>query len=112
MLLERAVAQLGFKSLVAEDGEAAWELFREHDPEVIISDWMMPHMSGPDLVLELKHSESEISGIPVILLTDKQESTGLLILLNIVSHRSMLLLRYRSCIFYMRAGIDASPGSS
>jgi two-component system, cell cycle response regulator len=48
-LLRRAVSSLGHTCLVAEDGEAAWELFLRCHPDVVISDWMMPGIDGDEL---------------------------------------------------------------
>lgn len=33
----------------AEDGEVAWASFQRTVPDVLITDWMMPGMAGPDL---------------------------------------------------------------
>ena len=49
LLLCRAVEQLGHEVLVASDGVAAWDLYRQHDVDVIVSDWVMPGLDGPDL---------------------------------------------------------------
>jgi len=49
LMLRRAVESLGHECLVAEDGMAAWELFQERGPDVIISDWLMPGIEGPEL---------------------------------------------------------------
>lgn len=49
LLLRRAVEALGHTCLVAGDGLAAWELFDQTLPDVVISDWMMPGLQGPDL---------------------------------------------------------------
>jgi two-component system, cell cycle response regulator len=48
-LLSRTLSSLGHTCVVAEDGKAAWELFVRCDPEVVISDWMMPGMDGDEL---------------------------------------------------------------
>src|SRR3954462_11429298 len=45
----RAVEQLGHEVLVATDGTDAWELYRQHTVDVIVSDWPMPGMDGLDL---------------------------------------------------------------
>lgn len=49
MILRRAVEKFGHECLVAEDGERAWELFQSTpEVDVIISDWMMPGIDGPE----------------------------------------------------------------
>jgi two-component system cell cycle response regulator len=47
--LEATLTSLGYQCLVAEDGEAAWELFLACDPDVIVSDWLMPGIGGDEL---------------------------------------------------------------
>ncbi|HEV7663504.1 MAG TPA: diguanylate cyclase [Chloroflexota bacterium] len=49
MMLKSAVERLGHECLTAADGDEAWELFRAQGADVIISDWLMPGMEGPDL---------------------------------------------------------------
>ena len=49
LMLRRAVESLGHECLVADDGTTAWELFQERGPDVIISDWLMPGIEGPEL---------------------------------------------------------------
>jgi two-component system cell cycle response regulator len=49
LLLQRAVEALGHTCIVATDGLEAWELFERELPDVVISDWMMPGLEGPDL---------------------------------------------------------------
>lgn len=49
LLCERMVASLGYRTLSAADGETGWSLYQQHGPDVIISDWVMPGMSGVDL---------------------------------------------------------------
>ncbi|MBA2714939.1 MAG: diguanylate cyclase [Rubrobacteraceae bacterium] len=49
-ILQRSLEKFGHEGLVAEDGESAWELYKENsDLNVIISDWMMPGMDGLEL---------------------------------------------------------------
>jgi CheY-like chemotaxis protein len=45
-MVEMTLASLGYECISAEDGDAAWELFLESAPDVVISDWMMPGMNG------------------------------------------------------------------
>ena len=45
--------------LVATDGTDAWELYRQHDVDVIVSDWLMPGMDGLDLCRRVRASQRE-----------------------------------------------------
>ena len=58
-ILKKAVERFGHECLVAEDGEKAWELF-QNTPEVdvIISDWMMPRVDGPEFCRRVREKNS------------------------------------------------------
>jgi diguanylate cyclase (GGDEF)-like protein len=49
MVLQHAVEQLGHEVFVAADGIQAWDFYRRHECDVVISDWMMPGLDGPEL---------------------------------------------------------------
>src|SRR3981081_1574392 len=49
MMVKSAVERLGHECLTAADGTEAWELFRAEGADVIISDWLMPGIEGPEL---------------------------------------------------------------
>jgi len=54
----------------AASGESGWEMVREHNPDIIVLDWVMPGMSGIDLVKMLRvNPQSPNPFVPVILLT-------------------------------------------
>jgi diguanylate cyclase (GGDEF)-like protein len=48
-MLERTLSMLGHDCIVADDGSSAWELFLSREPDVVISDWMMPGIDGDEL---------------------------------------------------------------
>ncbi|WP_321372611.1 two-component regulator propeller domain-containing protein [uncultured Draconibacterium sp.] len=57
-----------FKIYLAEDGEAAWQIIQKQQPDLIVSDIMMPKMDGFELCEKVK-SNFLTAHIPVILLT-------------------------------------------
>ena len=59
LTLRRAIEQLGHEVLVATDGTDAWELYRQHEIDVIVSDWLMPGMDGVDLCQRVRASQRE-----------------------------------------------------
>lgn len=59
-----------FNVLEAANGKDAWEIAKEHFPDIVISDIMMPVMDGIQFCKELKQSP-ETAHIPFILLTAK-----------------------------------------
>lgn len=58
--------------LESPDGQAALETIRKENPDFIISDIMMPHLSGLELCRQLK-AQIETCHIPIILLTSLAE---------------------------------------
>ncbi len=58
----------GFTVDTAADGEEAWELANEHRPDLIITDYQMPALSGLELCAKLR-TDPRTEGIPVIMLT-------------------------------------------
>ncbi len=59
-----------YKILEAKDGREALSLAREHIPDVIVSDIMMPELNGYELCEKIKN-DSKTCHIPIILLTAK-----------------------------------------
>ena len=39
---------------LAEDGRAAWELWQQEHTKLIVTDWMMPVMDGPELIRRIR----------------------------------------------------------
>ncbi len=58
----------GFEVITAENGEEAYELVQKDRPDVIVTDFQMPIMTGLELVEKLRSSE-DTKDIPVIMLT-------------------------------------------
>jgi DNA-binding NtrC family response regulator len=57
--LEQALQHAGYEVLTASDAFAALELWVEARPDVVISDLLMPAMSGVDLLRKLLEHDSE-----------------------------------------------------
>ncbi|WP_227285914.1 phosphate regulon transcriptional regulator PhoB [Boseongicola sp. H5] len=62
----------GFQVVTAEAGDEALVLVRETPPDVIILDWMLPHVSGIEVCRQLKNG-TDTSRIPVIMLSARSE---------------------------------------
>jgi two-component system chemotaxis response regulator CheY len=58
LILKRELEKLGHECRVAKDGIQAWDAFRQGGAEVVISDWMMPGMDGPELCRRLRADAS------------------------------------------------------
>ena len=72
----RAVAKLSLESignftvLSCESGEAALKHVSSFDPDLILLDVMMPGLSGPDVLAELK-KVPDVHKVPVVFMTAK-----------------------------------------
>jgi CheY-like chemotaxis protein len=68
IIIPAALTHAGYELRVAEDGLAALAAIRSEIPDIIILDFAMPNLSGPDLLRVLK-SHGETRNIPVIACT-------------------------------------------
>ena len=62
----------GFEVAQAANGEEALEAMAETSPDLILLDWMMPHVSGLEVCRRLK-LRPETRNIPVIMLSARSE---------------------------------------
>jgi DNA-binding response OmpR family regulator len=58
----------GYDVIVASNGAEAYELTCEEKPDIIVTDYQMPLLSGLELISKLRGNE-ETKRLPVILLT-------------------------------------------
>jgi len=65
----------GYEVLTAVDGEEALDLCLSEKPDLIITDYQMPVMTGMELCKELRSSE-EATNIPAIMLTARGFDIG------------------------------------
>jgi DNA-binding response OmpR family regulator len=66
----------GFTVITAADGKGGVERTRSDRPDIVVSDVMMPKMSGIELVAELK-GDADTAGIPILLLTAKAQQADI-----------------------------------
>jgi len=69
-LLEYKLKNSGFRVLVSGNGEEALKLAKEHHPDLIVLDVMMPIMDGLECLAALKRDEN-LRSVPVVILTAK-----------------------------------------
>jgi two-component system, OmpR family, alkaline phosphatase synthesis response regulator PhoP len=60
--------QAGFNVIVAANGQEAFELARTSLPDIIVTDFQMPVMSGYELSIALRNTQSTAT-IPVLMIT-------------------------------------------
>ncbi|CAM3051008.1 Phosphate regulon transcriptional regulatory protein PhoB [Sphingomonas antarctica] len=66
--LERA----GHKVTHTADGEEALLLAREHTPDLVLLDWMIPNLSGIEVCRQLRRNQTT-ANVPIIMLTARGE---------------------------------------
>jgi two-component system phosphate regulon response regulator PhoB len=62
----------GYMVMTAEAGDEALDMVRETPPDVIVLDWMLPHVSGIEVCRQLKIGGST-ARIPIIMLSARSE---------------------------------------
>jgi two-component system response regulator HydG len=58
--IARTLSQRGFEVAQCEDGEAALDHLRSHDPDVMLVDLMMPGVSGMDVLKQVKSLRPDV----------------------------------------------------
>ncbi len=54
LVVKAVIQKLGHECLVAADGSLAWTLLQETHVDVLITDWMMPGIDGPELCRRIR----------------------------------------------------------
>ncbi len=82
LMLEAVTRQWGYDPVVAEDGEAAWEILQQEDPpRLLLLDWEMPRLDGVALCHRIR--EQETSDPPfIILLTARSDTEDIVTVLQ------------------------------
>lgn len=68
-ILNAAAQKEGHQVFLAEDGQAALDLFHTHSPQIVLLDVMMPRLDGFAVCRELRRE----SDVPVIMITARGE---------------------------------------
>ena len=76
-IIETRLASQGFHVITANDGEDALAKAREHKPDLILLDVMMPKKDGLQVCRELKADRS-LPFIPIILVTAKSDTRDII----------------------------------
>jgi two-component system phosphate regulon response regulator PhoB len=71
-LLQYNITKAGYEVITAQNGREAIECVEEHQPDLVILDWMMPEASGIDVCRELR-ARSETRLMPIIMVSARGE---------------------------------------
>jgi CheY-like chemotaxis protein len=75
-LLRRHLQGAGYRVIMAEDAVSAGHAVVEHAPDLIIADYKMPYMNGPDFISALR-ADPAIPDIPVVFITAAENTAEL-----------------------------------
>ena len=74
-ILQRGLAYEGYTVDTATEGRSGLMLARDHQPDLVILDWMLPGMDG----LEVCHRMRTASGsVPILMLTAKLDRNNMI----------------------------------
>jgi diguanylate cyclase (GGDEF)-like protein len=68
LLLRAIVSKLGHECVVAEEGRSAWNLLSAGGIDVLLTDWMMPGLDGPELCRRVREQPGD-SYVYIVLTT-------------------------------------------
>jgi two-component system response regulator MtrA len=74
-MLTIVLRQEGFDPIVCSTGDAALAAFRQHRPDVVLLDLMLPGMDGIDVCKALRGE----SGVPIVMLTARGDTTDVVV---------------------------------
>lgn len=73
-MYQTKLEQSGYKVELLNNGRDAYEAIKKHHPDMVIMDINMPEISGLAVLEALKAEGFDMSGTPVIVLTNSGES--------------------------------------
>ncbi|OUX43519.1 MAG: phosphate regulon transcriptional regulatory protein PhoB [Rhodobacterales bacterium TMED271] len=71
-IIEYNFTSEGYEVITCSDGEDAVELIRHETPDLVILDWMLPNLSGSEILRQVRSSK-KIRKTPIIMLTARTE---------------------------------------
>jgi diguanylate cyclase (GGDEF)-like protein len=102
-ILKNILLKEGFDVTTVENGRIAIELFKNRFFPIVLSDWLMPEMEGPDLCRAIRRLKSE-GYVYIVLLTAKDAKADIISGLNAgaddyltkPAHRDELIARIKN----------------
>jgi putative two-component system response regulator len=70
--MDLLVRNLGYETVVANDGAEGWEVWKNERPKMVITDWMMPRMDGLELCKRIREAEGS-QYIYIIMVTSRED---------------------------------------
>jgi CheY-like chemotaxis protein len=88
-VLRLTLSRAGFDVTVAHDGQQAWELAQAQSFDLIVTDHVMPHVTGQELCRLLAASDAHRE-IPVLILTCMQQELDAELLQSLANVRAII----------------------
>ena len=76
--IDKLIQGLGYETLVATDGAEAWEIWKNENPRIVITDWIMPGIDGLDLCRKIREAEGSLYTY-LIMVTSKKEVNDIVV---------------------------------
>ena len=70
--ISRLLQEASWEVKTCEHGRQALEFLQENRADVLITDWMMPELTGPELIVALRDIE-EHANMPIVMMTARTE---------------------------------------
>ena len=74
--MDLLVRNLGYETVVADDGVEGWEVWKNERAKMVITDWMMPRMDGLELCKKIREAEGS-EYIYIIMVTAREDVNDL-----------------------------------
>ncbi|MCK5686925.1 response regulator [bacterium] len=72
--LEIYAKRLGHKVITASDGQEGWDIWNSERPRIVVTDWVMPKMSGLELCSAIrKHEDEDYTYVVMVTAQDSLE---------------------------------------
>jgi len=72
LILSRALGSWGYDVIAVSDGEEAWQVLSREKMRLLVSDWEMPRLEGPDLCRRIR--QASMAYVYALLLTTHKDS--------------------------------------
>lgn len=76
-ILVKSLTKQNYNVITAENGREGFQMAKEHKPDLILSDCMMPDIDGVKLV-KMLHLDNETENIPLVFLTSDDSPSNLI----------------------------------
>ncbi len=81
LVLTAKLKKLGHEVIVTGNGRDAWYAYRTSAPQIVITDWMMPVVDGPDLCRMIR-ADARVQYTYIIMLTASERKEDYLVGMN------------------------------